>query len=323
MLHTVGLDSAVPPWVVQGLAANVAEQGLDETETLTAKDVQQPGHIGGEQWRYIRSGQDVLDYPQLDAGDAAEKVKFLLEGNDGRHAPALLAEIRTAWDTARQDAAAGEQFRNQPESPRLPPANTPIDRLIAGHQAEYETWRKEPLIGQPIFDANERLEPALLAAQREMLVLLKLHRKLAIASAGSGPRSRVTSFDRNLGRQVVISSAKPAAPASFDEFVQRLTDPNAQPIATLDVDGSLLLSGDSPRLEELLVPAGEYSLAWRGDQIVLVRQLANGPVLQGWLESNPNQPTRPLAKFALAASRPQSKSGSTPAVREARRNSGD
>jgi hypothetical protein len=226
-------------------------------------------------------------------------------------------------DTARQNAAAGAQFRDQPESSRPPPTDTAFDRLIADLRPQYETWQKDPLVGQPVFDVDEKLAPELLAAQREMLVLLKLHRKLVLTSAGLGPRPRVTSFDRNLGRQVVISTGKQAAPASFDEFARRLSDPGAQPIATLDVDGSVLLSTDTRRLEERLGRAGEYSFARRDDQLVLVRQLASGPVLQGWLESNPKQSAQPLARFALVTSRPQSKSTSGPAVREARRNSGD
>jgi hypothetical protein len=319
MLHTAGLDAAVPSWVAQGMAAHVAELGLDEAELAAAKEVKQPGRLGGEQWRSTRSGQDVLDYPQIDLLGAAAQVKFLLEGDDARHAPALFADIRTAWSEAKDDAAAGAQFRNQPGTPRPAPTNTAFDRLIANLQPQYVAWQKDPLAGQPIFEADAKLAPEVLAAEREMLVVLKLHRKLALAAAGTGPRPRVTTFDRNLGRQVVVSAAKPAAPASFEQLVQRLTDTNAKPIATLDVDGSLLISSDTARLEELLGKPGEYSFARRGDQVVLVRQLAGGRALQGWLEANPAQPTRPLAKFELASARPQARSSSAPVVREARR----
>jgi hypothetical protein len=319
MLHTAGLDAAVPPWVAQGLAANIAEQGLDASELAAAKEVKLPGRLGGEQWRYTRSGQDLLDYPQLDLEGAAAQVKFLLEGDDARHAPAFLAAVRAAWSEAKDTAAAGAQFRNQPRSPQPPPTDTAFDRLLADLQPQFKAWQKDPLAGQPVFEADAKLAPEVLAAEREMLVVLKLSRKLALASAGSGPRPRVTTFDRNLGRQVVVSAARPAPPASFEQLVQRLSDSSAQPVATLDADGSLLVSTDTVRREALLGRPGEYSFARRGDQIVLVRQLAGGLALQGWLENNPAQPTRPLAKFEVASARPQAKSSSAPVVREARR----
>jgi hypothetical protein len=153
-----------------------------------------------------------------------------------------------------------------------------------------------------------------------MLVVLKLQQKLTAPRHAGGPRPRVTTFDKNQGRQVVVSGGLPAALASFDELAHVLTASEAQPIATLDHDGSLLLSGDTARMEELLHPPGQpYSFARQGERQVLVRQLDGGIQLQGWLEANPQNPARPLAKFEVARSRPAARSNTLPANQEARR----
>jgi hypothetical protein len=288
---------------MQGLAANVAAEGLTPKERAAGQEVEIPGRLAGQQWRYTRSGPDVLDYPPLDGTAAAESIQFLLEGDDARHAPALLAEIRAAWRAAEQEAAAGDQFRVQPGEARPASGHSRFDRLLTELRPRFEAWQKDPLAGQPILEADPSLAPEVSAAQREMLVLLKLQQKLSAPAAG-GPRPRVTAFDREQGRQVVVSRGRPAAPASLDELKKRLTDQGAQPIATRDVDGSLLLGSDAARIDELLHPAGDvYTLAYRGQQQVLVRQLADGTLLHGWLEENAESPARPLAKIEVIQSR--------------------
>jgi hypothetical protein len=313
MLHTVGLDAAVPPWVAHGLAADAAERGLDPREAAAADEVKLAARLGGEQWRYKRSGQDDLDYPAMNNVAAASAIKFLLQGNDGAHAPALLADLRAAWAGAQASAARGGQFSPLPGDAQPPPVDTRFDSLLAGLQSEFKAWQDDPLTGQPIFEPESDLSPELLAAEREMLVVLKLQRKLALPVATVGPRTRVTTFDRNQ-RQQVVSSTRPATvPASFAQIAQRLSDPQEQPVATLDVDGSVLLSSDTERIRQLLGETGQkYSLASRGDQQVLVCNLAGGNQVYGWLEKNPTNPARPLAKFEIVDSRPRSSSRAGP-----------
>jgi hypothetical protein len=320
LLHTAGLDAAVPPWVAQGLAAHAAEQGLDPADAKAAKDVKLAARFGGEQWRYKRSGQDALDYPAFDEAGAAASIQFLLQGDDGQHAPALLAAIRTSWDQARQTAAEGGQFRGLPGDAQPAATDTSFDWLLADLGPQFAAWKQDPLAGQPVFDPDPKLAPELLAAEQEMLVLLKLQRMLAIKSSAGGPRPRVTTFDPKEGRQVVVSnSSRPAPPVDFQDLVRRLSDLAAQPVATLDVDGSLLLSTDKERMDELLhQPGAAYSFAKRGDQLALVRQQPGGTVLQGWLESNPNKAARPVARFEVVNTRSRGNSSARPAVQEAR-----
>lgn len=319
MLHTAGLDGATPPWVVEGLAANLGGQGLDPSETKAAEEAKLPARFGGQQWRFTRSGQDTLADPGIDEASAASHVKFLLEGDDAQHAPALLAEIRTAWKATQQNAAEGGQFRRQPGDGQPAATNTPFDQLLASLKPQYDAWRKEPLTGLPVFERDQNVPAELLAAKQEMLVVLKLQQKMTPRSVARGPRSRVATFDRALGQQVVVASAGRTAPTSIFDFAERLSDPTVPPIATLDVDGSLLLTSDTKRIAELIGQPGErYVFASRGEQVVLVRHLEGGDALQGWLEHNPNQPARPLARFEMIGGNSRSKTQSRPVVQEAR-----
>ena len=154
MLHTAGLDGATPPWVVEGLAANLGAQGLDPGDAKVADDVKLPARFGGQQWRFTRSGQDKLADPGINEASAASHVKFLLEGDDAQHAPALLAKIRTAWETTQQSAADGGQFRRQPGDGQPAPMNTSFDQLLTNLRPQYEAWRNEPLAGQPVCEPD-------------------------------------------------------------------------------------------------------------------------------------------------------------------------
>jgi hypothetical protein len=319
MLHTAGLDGATPPWVAQGLAANLGGQGLDPVDAKAAEEVKLAARFGGQQWRFTRSGQDKLADPGIDEPSAASSIKFLLEGDDAQHASALLAEIETAWKKDQQAAAEGGQFLRQPGDGQPVPTNTSFDQLLAQLKSQYDAWRNDPLAGQPVFEPDQSLSPDLLRAEQEMLVVLKLQRKLSPQSLAGGARSRVATFDRDQGRQILVASAGRTAPASIFEFAERLSDPAAKPVATLDVDGSLLLSSDIERIAELLDRPGErYAFASRGEQVVLVRRLEGGGSLQGWLERNPNQPARPLARFELVNGQSRSKIQSRPTVQDAR-----
>ena len=317
MLHSVALDSAVPPWVVQGLASYAAVQGLDPADVESARKVQIGARLGGQQWRYKRGAQDLLDYPAEDSAQAVSYVKFLLEANDAEHAGAFLGEIRESVASAEHSAAQGGLFSTVAHEDHPPATDTAFDRLIAQHAAQYESWQSDPLVGQPVPEFTEGATPELSKAEEEMLVVLKLERKLAGTPVTGRATPRVATFDRKAGRQVVESAQRPTAPGTIFELYRRLTDPSAPLVATLDVDGSLLLSSDSRRIEELLGRAGEnYSRSKVGQRWVLARALEGDRSLTGWLAANPQNPGRPLAKFELVDNRATSRPSSRPVVQE-------
>lgn len=321
MLHAAGLDAAAPPWVVEGLACEAVREGFPSPEDQPAASLfaaQLP--FGGAQWRYGRATADRLAMPPDMHQEAADRMAFLLRGDDGEHAPALVAVLRDATLQAKQQAALGSAFAAKPGQPAGTPRETAFDQLLDALGASYAGWKTDRLRGQPIYDPPADLPPDVIAAQRQMLVLLKLARKLA-PQATDGPSTRV--IDRGIVRTKIITYANPSqdkgrdglppsTPLTMAEFLTRLTDPRQPPWATLDVDGSLLMAGDTTRLAELVGPPGRYAWQTQGQRLVLVRQLGDGRTLRGWLEDNPQHPQRPLARFQWTTDRRRSDAPAEP-----------
>lgn len=327
VLHTAGLDSAAPPWVVAGIASFAGRQGLGKEEIAKAEALSEVAHLGGQQWRFQREAQDVLAYRRLNHTAADAQVAFLLTGNDAQSAPALLAALSQANVGAARTAAEGGAFRNFSGDPQPASTNTPFDGLIAERQSQFEAWQKEPLAGQPKFEPAADTAPELVAAQAEMLVLLKLQQRLAKAAVeptrggGTTVNSRggvkIATFDRAAGTSA--APAKPTALGTFSDLAARLTDPSQPVWATLDVDGSLLLSTDVARVRALLASAEQrYSLESVSGKPALVRRLDGNRVLRGWLAENPEQKTRPLAKFEVVSAVRRAANSAPPTQKQAR-----
>lgn len=321
LLHAAGVDSAAPPWVVEGLACAAVQEGFPkEAPTPEEAIFGRQADFGGAQWRFGRATPDRLAMPADQLQAAADRIEFLLRGDDAEHALALLAVLRDATVQAQRQAAAGGGFRSPPGQPAGLPGETAFDRLLEARGASYASWKTDRLRGQPLFEPPADLPPEVVAAQREMLVLLKLARKLTPRPA-EGTVTRV--IDRGIVRTKIITYASPSGdrpggeadrpiPLSMAEFATRLTDPRQPPWATLDVDGSLLLAGDTSRLLELLGPPGRYAWQGQGGRPVLVRRLDDGRILRGWLEDNPQHPQRPLARFQVVTDRRRTESPAEP-----------
>jgi hypothetical protein len=311
MLYTAGLDSAAPPWALAGIAAFAGRQGLTPEQVQQADARPATGNQGGQQWRFLRQSQDVLAYQRLDQAAARARVQFLLTGHDAEHAPAMLAALRQATEGAARAAAAGGAFRHFPGDSQPAAANTSFDGLIAERQSQFESWQKDPLVGLPVYEPAAALSPELAAAEAEMLVLLKLHRRLA-GSPAAKPRERGMARTKIVmldpAQKTAADAGRVTATETFDAFAARLADPAQPTWATLDVDGRLLLSTDTLRVSELLALAERrYSLAAQDGAAVLVRKFHGNRSLRGWLEENPKHKSRPLAKFEVAGKAPMTK----------------
>jgi hypothetical protein len=315
MLHTAGVDSAVPPWVVAGLAAVAGRAGLTDAELKPDAAVDQAARFGGQQWRYARATEDTLGYPRLDKEEAASRMTFLLKGDDAEHAPLLFAALQQATASAGQAAAEGKGFASLPGDPQLSPIAA-VDQLMVHLAGNYAAWKANPRAGEPIFEPASSASPGLVAAQREMVLLLKLQRRLVTASTkssaapGGGPvtttidhgplRTKVTTFDRAKGMASTEPVKRAAAPLSFTALATRLTATPPAEWATLDVDGSLLLSSDTTRIQSLLATSSyRYAFENDADRTVLVRRLEDGTTVRGWLQDNPQDKSRPIAKFEV------------------------
>jgi hypothetical protein len=298
LLHATELDAGLPPAVVIGLAAHVGQQ-VPAASGLTEHDTPLLELLGGEQWQWRRAAPGLLREPnELAAG--AQRATFLVGGNDAEHAPQTLSALAAALEqrVERTDAAGrGSGVGTQVSRRQL---ETRLAALAAPHQADFEAWLKDPLLGQPEFTPDDKLPADVVAQQRDMLVVLKLQRRVGASAAAASP-VKVATFDRQQGR-TVRGEPSPREPASIASLAARLRDPLQPTLATIDADGSLLLSTDRERLNELLGSGGErYKVERSGDAWTLAARLADGRVLRGYLAENPGKPNRPLAKFTIEA----------------------
>jgi hypothetical protein len=292
------MDSALPPWVVQGLASHVAMIGQPpegpQPEAFAPKGVA----LGGEQWRWQRASQDRLEEHGLNLNEAEAKASFLLTGFDGKHAPQFIALVRQALDDAARNAAAGGQFRRFAGSNQPPARHTAFDDLVQQNQSQFEAWQTDRQAGLPIVPQAQDATPEFKQAQTDMLVVLKLLRRLQVVQSAVKP-VKVITFDRQAGQAVAATPPQPLP--TISDLAKRLADLSQPPLATIDTSGRLLLSSDRRRVSELL---GFDRQRFRTRQLegkcVVATRLADGSELCGWLEDNPEKPLRPIAKFSVA-----------------------
>ena len=303
--HTAEMDRQLPPWVCDGLAAYVAETGLAEVggdkppaAGAAAREVSLPPALGGQQWRSKRAADDQLE-PQLAAhAEAAAHVRFLLTGNDAEHAPEFMAALQVSIAEVNQARVQGNRITAR-RGESQPAATSRVDGLLNSLAREYDQWRRDPQIGQPVMAPDAAADAPSIALQGEMLVALKLLRRFPSGATTTLVRTRVAVFDKDRGL-AVKSDAASAGPLKIADFYRQLTNPDHPAWATLDSQGQLLFSSNIRRLQELFGPEQQrFQIQRQDDRLALVARLESGKTLHGWLEENPRNPSRPIAKFAL------------------------
>ncbi|MCU0877826.1 MAG: hypothetical protein MUF06_08595 [Pirellulaceae bacterium] len=304
LLHAAELDATLPAWVVLGMAGHVARAGEPDSVPLPGEFAPAGVSVGGEQWRFARTAADRLAAPPEDLDRAALAVEYLLTGDDAVHAAALLSAIQAT--NAGQRGQASRRINSPPgnEGVGVDEPGSVLAQLAKQAEREVPAWRKDPLRGQPEFKPEAGADPALVAAEREMLVVLKLLRRLTAAA----PSRTVAKREEQ--------SSRARAGTRIDEFLQQLATGSLPALSTLDADGQLLLSTDRQRMQALLGWNGQKYRAARqmpsgakatgGESPMppqLETRLPSGQVLIGWLADNPESPLRPRAKFEVVASR--------------------
>lgn len=295
-LHTAECDEQLPAWVCNGLATYVATEGSPLSATVA--DLSPLGEsLGGQQWKGTRSEPGTLDFPKDHRIQAALHVRYLLEASDAELAPQFFGSLRQTaraadqyWAQERRDTVrqAGSQLKRREHA---------IDDFAAARADGYEPWLKNPEMGQPIFEPAKGASADVVDLQRQMVTVLKLARRFA-APKKSASRVKVASFDPET-RTAIPDSAQPIA-RSIDDLYRQLTDPRQDPWATLGPDGRLLFSTETNRLRRLLaIDTGQFRLSSREGRDILSTPSGNRSTLQAWLEENKNDPTRPIAKFAM------------------------
>jgi len=225
-------------------------------------------------------------------------VRYLLEGNDAEQADAFFTALRATAAGQRQDPFfPGDgvygvvRFDN-----RVPPeTGLPLKQLTTGPavQQELSEWLADRDIGQPIVETSPGEMP-LDERQREMVLILKLARRFAQpAVVPIQPEIHEFGADRTT---TWVPEPPPAQPPSVSALYQRLSDAELPRWATIDTDGSLLLSRDRRRMAEVFAnPNRRYRTYLRDGQTVLEAAFATGDVFEAWLEENPDNPKRPIA----------------------------
>ncbi|MDX1944980.1 MAG: hypothetical protein SFU86_06205 [Pirellulaceae bacterium] len=300
MLHAAGMDAMLPPWVVSGLASHAALIGQPQPAAKPGEFAPRGVAMGGQQWRWKRSAQDQLDEQPLDETQAGQMVSFLLTGNDAEHAPAFIAAVKQAVAERHMLAAEGNQITRRRGEADPPPTHTPFDVLAKSHPAQFEAWQADPLLGQPMFTPTADATAELAEAERQMLLVLKLLSKLT-STVEARTKVKVVTFDKAQGAAANTTTTRSA---TVGDLARRSEDLLLPPLATIDSEGRLLLTSDRRQMRELLGFDGQrYRSEQNGARSVVTTELSDDHQLQGWLEANPANPSRPIAKFAVVPSR--------------------
>jgi hypothetical protein len=263
--------------------------------------------IDDEYWRRQRAEQDKLaDAPPNANGDdaeedeepsdALERVTYLLEGDDAEHAPDFLLALR---ELAEEDTDPLLASRDQLANTILlmPATDTAVDEDLEELDEKYLAWRQDPLRGQPLFiPSGDISDPAMLAREKEMEVVLKLAMKVNQATSETQIRPQIMEFGA-AGAQDVSLAAVSGQAINVTQLYQDLLEAD-EAWATIDSDGELLLWTDEERLAEALgVEEQKYTTEYRDGKWVLVTVWDDNTQLEAWLEPNEDNPSRPLVKF--------------------------
>ncbi len=292
-------DKVLPDWVQLGMAQYFSGEPAPQhpIDRLTVPAVVQ--RYGTGVWARRRVQDEMFPLDE-DTRQAILWVDYLLKGNDAEYAPELFAAMSREFIARKQDPYnPGEGIKGVErfEPPvRSPQPRYPLHTLLRSReiQAPLGDWLEDRDTGQPIIrPASEEIEVD--ESLREMALILKLMRRFGM-SLSSSIRPRVNEF--GVGSYQPTSAAVPSS-VGLTEFYERLVSPRQASWATLDTDGSLLLSSNHARLAELLRnPSRRYRTFRREKHLVLEVKFETGEVFESWLEKNEENPKRPIARIA-------------------------
>lgn len=256
-----------------------------------------------------RTSENTVPAVPTDPIESSAWVRFLLTGYDGRYSPVLLRALGETAAARGHDrerwAIVSQGVWRPPIDPRLFRENWQPSELLISRQLvapgeldeEWSRWQADPLVGQPILAAENLTSQEALDAVGQMIVVLKL----ADRYGGSGDivAPRITTFEPGdaAGKSPQEGPATAVRPINLAALNSRLTADTTQPWATIDAEGQLLFWSDRERVTALFDDAQRQCRSFvRDGHIVLQRNIAGGRSLEVWLEENPDDPLRPLAR---------------------------
>lgn len=259
-----------------------------------------------------RTTEDTVPRVPTDPVASSDWVRFLLTGYDGQYSPLLLRAlsetVAARGDDRQRWAAVSQGVWRPPIDPRLFREQWQPAELLVSRDAvtpreldkQWQSWRRDPLVGQPILEAGEITDPATLAAAGELIVLLKLAARFPAAPPAALPK--VTTLQKDLAQETAKSEpAVDVPPIDLAGLYARLTSDTTAPWSTIDADGQPIFWTDRERIDSLFVGAERQDRSYvRDGHQVLERNLGAGRRLAVWLETNADNPQRPLARAAIS-----------------------
>ncbi len=295
-LHTAEFDTQFPTWVCYGLANFIANEGSPVTAQV-AELLPRVESLGGQQWKGVRIEPGTLDFPANHRTQAALHVRYLLEGNDAELAPQFFAALRQTERGAQQYWAQERRDSTRQADQQLRRYERAVNELADKNAVGFETWLKDPEMGQPVFEPLPGADREMVALQKQMTTVLKLGRRFS-STTRAASAVRVASFDPDR-REAVAEEASPQV-RTLDGLYRDLTDPKQPEWATIGPDGKLLFSTETRRIRELLaIDSDRFRASTREGHWTLSAAAGYRSRIQGWLEENEKDPSRPLAKFAM------------------------
>ena len=296
-LRTAELDLQYPAWVSEGIAGYIAEKGQTAEAIEQIQPQRTTANIGGKQWRSVRMQQDVLTPDKDEHKDAVARVRFLLEGDDSAHTPAFFAALRASSQDIGQNRMK-ENLVNKRQGEVQPPiASGRSDQLFVSLEKNFAKWQEDPLAGQPLVKPIDRISPELEVLRQELALVLKLQKRFSAVTKAT-QRTKVVTFKKET--TYIGGLSKVALGVADPRDVYFDLTKSEEPWATRDADGSLLLSTNTRRLEELFGDDGRrFTRIRRGEKWVLSYKLDNKQAMIAWLEENPESPSRPEVKYDI------------------------
>jgi hypothetical protein len=292
-------EMLMPEWVQVGLAAYFSDQVAPEAPfgTLEPPAPFLPPTKGAWARRVMLGpGSVSIENPQQ-AAEAALWVRYLLEGDDAQYADQFFTALSTTLAQGTRDRLSSTE-KARGVAPRRPEPSPPepvnwnrLTRDRVGSR-EIADWLADPNVGQPLVETSPQELP-LDERCREIVLILKLAKRFS-AVAGTSIEPKVFEYRAKPSDD---ATASPEEPLNIAALHQQLTDPAMPRWATIDTNGRLLLSSDRERLAAIFTnPDRTYRTYSRDGHLVLEASFQSGEVLESWLEENPANPKRPIAR---------------------------
>ena len=299
LLRLAQQDQIIPDWAQIGLAEYVSGRQLPDEEIHRLGPPDPPPGVDEGVWarRWVKDRMSPLGQ---DARAAIYWTRYVLESYDAKYAPEFFATLSAAVINHQRDPffrADGVHgvIRYKAQVPPVPisPITGLADRPDV--RAGLDDWLADRDVGQPLVEPNPS-GMTLDERHREMVLILKLARRFETpATASVEPRVYEFGTERS---KLIPPQAPVARPIDLAALYRRLSDPAQPRWATIDTDGSLLFSSNRGRLAEILAnPRRRYRTSWREGHAVLEATFASGKVFEAWLEENPKNPRRPIARI--------------------------